>query len=565
MKQGSSLKLNQLHLRIRDITHIMESRRSGFLLVAFILVMQVALITFWASQRSNYYIDELFSFGSAHSYTFDKKDIMYINRSDAWQYEQWVDNRVLKEQLKVTETESLLSRQPTDAIRMLLTRRNYLGILNILMTVFSPGEVSAAPAVVFNLVLFVLAQIVLYRIMKNLTDSNVVSVLAIMMYGFSGMAISTVLYIRFYMLVTLLLLLLIQIHQRMWQVESLLRCELLTLLSMGLIYVAMKDSELVFIVAGALTASYAVGLLLGKQRKKAFLYSITVFPISVLYAVTKTSFVDIVLHPSRYVDGNGAEAWMTYKLLTANKDRIVSLIFKYLGWLSDLLFGSWYALCCFVILVLILLEVKYLGSMGYATTEKHEKGKGFIWVIAAICLVYYVFSLLTAIPAERYFMFYFPMLTILLWKAIHELSRNTACRGEVLVICLALTVFGAVSLQCLRPEIIDFVYLEDRPLIQAVQDSGIDHAIVIYTDERDSNHSTYECLNLMPENAKLYPMKTEKHHIDVSECPDEVLVWIHYDRSPEQYISELLEEGYELEELGGTHASDVYIAKHSAC
>ena len=561
MKQGISIRLKQLHLGIRDAAHIMDSQRAGIFLIACILLIQVAVIAFWASQRSNYYIDELFSFGSAHSYTFDRKDIMYINRSQAWQYEQWVDNCDLKEQLEVTETESLLSQPPIDGIRMLLTRRNYHGILYLLMSFFSPGEVSAAPAVGFNLILFVLTQIVLYKIMKGLTGSTAVSILTIMMYGFSGMAISTVLYIRFYMLVTLLLLLLIRIHQRMWQMESLLRCELYTLLCMVLIYFAMKDSELVFVVGGALVTAYAFGLLIRKQFKKGILYIATVFPASLYYAIAKTSFLDIALHPEKYAQGNGAEAWMTAKLLTVNRDRVVSLIFKFLGWVSDLMFGSWYVLCSFVIIILILLEGRLLGQKGSETKDECNGKKGFVWVIASVCLIYYIFSLLVAIPAERYFMFYFPLLTILLWKMLYELMSGMEYRREVLICGFVLVCVGALALQLIRPEKIDFVYLEDRPLIQAVKDSGIEDVIIIYTDERDSNHSAYECINLMPDTAQLYPVESIDHQIDAGLCPDQVLVWIHYDRNPQTYLTDLLAAGYELEELGSTHASDVYIAR----
>ena len=561
MKKGTGIKLNQMHVHIRDAAHIMEHKRAGMLLIAFILLIQVAVITFWTSQRSNYYIDELFSFGSAHSFTFDKKDIMYVNRSDAWQYEHWVENSVLKGQLEITEAESLLSLQPIEAIRMLLTQRNYHGMLNLLMSVFSPGEVSAAPAVGFNLVLFVLTQVVLYRIMKDLTDSVAISILTIMMYGFSGMAISTVLYVRFYMLVTLLLLLLIRIHQRMWQMEDLLRCELLTLLCMMLIYFAMKDSELVFVIGGALVAVYAIGLLIRKQLKKGVLYLVTVFPVSIFYAITKTSFLDIALHPDNYTQGEGAEAWMTAKLLTLNRGRVVALIFKYLGWISDLLFGSWYVLCSFLIVILILLEVQFLGQKRQKIKNTSKGNKGFIWVIVFVCLIYYVFSLLVAIPAERYFMFYFPLLTILFWKLLHELMSGTDYRGEVLICCFVLVCVGASALQLIRPEKIDFVYLEDRPLSQAVQDSGIEDVVVIYTDELDSTHACYDCINLMPDTSRLYPVRGSTHHIDAEQCPDQVLVWIHYDRSPELYIADLLDMGYELAGLGSTHASDVYIAR----
>ena len=534
------------------------------ILIAGVLILQLALISFWTSQRSNYYIDELFSFGSAHSFTYDKKDIMYINRSAEWQYESWVDNGLLKKQLEVATDESLLSQTPVQGIRMLLTRRNYHGILNLLMSLFSQGKPSMIPAIVLNMILFVFAQLILYIIMKELTGSFAIAGLTIYMYGFSAMAIATVLYIRFYMLVTLLLLLLVRLHQIMWRQKNLIRCELLTLLSMVLIYFAMKDSELVFIIGASLVTAYAAALLVNKHFKKARVYIVTIFPVSLIYAETKTNFIDITLNLEKYTKGDGAEAWMTSKLLTVNKDRVISLVFKYLGWISDLLFGSWYALCCFGFIFMILLEVKLLRKKEPAVKDEDKINNGFIWVIAAVCLLYYIFSLLTAIPAERYFMFYFPMLAVLFWKAFHELSRNISYRGDVLIVCFFLVVFGVASLQFFHPEKIDFVYLEDRSLIQAVKESGIEDAVVIYTDEIDSNHSIYECLNLLPDTAKLYPMKTERHHIDVSNCPDEVLVWIHYDRSPEDYVSDLLDGGYDMEKLGGTHASDVYIARHSS-
>ena len=215
----------------------------------------------------------------------------------------------------------------------------------------------------------------------------------------------------------------------------------LTLLSMALLYLAMKDSEMMFIMGGALAASYAAALLIAGQRKKALLYALTVFPASILFALTKTNFIDIALHPASYVDGSGAEAWMTEKLLSVNRGRLVALFFKYLAWLSDLLFGSWYVLCSFLVLVLILLEVRFLGKKKTAPREKGAAA-GFIWVIAAVCGIYYVFAMLVAIPAERYFMFYTPLLAILLWKLLHELTAGLPTRRALLLGCLVLTGLG---------------------------------------------------------------------------------------------------------------------------
>lgn len=551
--------MKQVQASLATLARTLGTRRARRILLACLLALQLALLLFWAGQRSNYYIDELFSFGSAHSYSFAKKDVMYINRSAQWQYGSWVDNAVLKDQLRVSGQESLLRQPPLTALRLLLTGRNYHGLLNLLQSAFAGGEVSMAPAIGLNLLLFLAAQLLLWRIMRELTGSAPVSLLCLAMVGFSGMMISTVLYIRFYMLVTFLLLALLRLHQIMWRLDSLPRCEGLTLLSMALLYLAMKDSEMMFIMGGALAASYAAALLIAGQRKKALLYALTVFPASILFALTKTNFIDIALHPASYMDGSGAEAWMTEKLLSVNRGRLVALFFKYLAWLSDLLFGSWYVLCSFMVLVLILLEVRFLGKKKTAPREKGAAA-GFIWVIAAVCGIYYVFAMLVAIPAERYFMFYTPLLAILLWKLLHELTAGLPARRALLLGCLVLTGLGAAALQLIRPEKIDFVYREDRPLLQAVSESGLDHAVVIYTsNDKDANHACYECLNLLPDTARLCPIR-EGETVDLSQCPETLLVWLHKDREPERYVAELLEAGYTLSPLGGTHASDVYIA-----
>ena len=559
--------MKEIHERILAAAGILESSRLRGVLLACILAAQVLVILFWAGERSNYYIDELFSFGSAHSYTLEKKEQAYINNLDEWTYEQWVDNRVLKEKLTVTERESLLSQKPFNAAFLLVKGRNYHGILNLLMSVFAPGRVTPWPAEVLNIVLFLLSQLVLFRIMKGLTGSFSVSALAVLMYGFSAMAISTVLYVRFYMLVTFLLLALLRIHQKMWEEESLLRCGLLTFIGMILLYFALKDSELVFIIGGALMGTYALGLIAGKQVKKAILYSISVFPAGLLFALLKTNFIDIILHPAKYAGGDGAEGWMTEKLLTVSSGRIISLTAKYLEWLSDLLFGSWYVMCCFIFLILILLEVRILGKKRWvpgksdARTSPARRTSPFILVIAAVCLIYYIFAVLVTIPAERYFMFYYPMLAILLWTLLHELTRDLKYRKELLLLCFFLTCAGAASLQFFRPEKIDFVYRGDRPAIQAVADSGVRDVIVINTGERHANHSEYECLNLLPAEARLYPVKESRHSINMADCPDEVLVWIRYGLSPELFIPDLPANGYELTPLGRTHASDIYIAR----
>ena len=47
-----------------------------------VITIQIAVICHWAIRKSNYFVDELFSYGYAHSYTFDKKDASSIRLDD---------------------------------------------------------------------------------------------------------------------------------------------------------------------------------------------------------------------------------------------------------------------------------------------------------------------------------------------------------------------------------------------------------------------------------------------------------------------------------------------------
>ncbi len=541
-----------------------SSRLSGKkrrLVLLSILVLQMTVILFWAHQRQNYYVDELYSFGYAQSYLIPTKDFKKIDLSEEWKFEEWIRNQPLKEQLEVTKEESLLCKGPAEILKLLVTRRNYHGLLNIVMSLFSPGEVSMAPGIVMNLVFFMLAQLLLFRIMSEMTGSFSLSAVAVLMYGFSGMAISMAYYIRFYMLVILLVLAATRVHQIIWRTENLLRVELFTFLGTALFYFALKDSELVLIIWGSMAAAFVVGMLLKRQWKKAALYFVTVFLFVFGYVAKKTSLIDILLHPSSYASRGGAAGWTTRNLMAANPERMIQSSVTYFEWLGDLLFGSQAIMLCFFLLLLILAGRRFLYSGKHpAAAGKYQKdgrSAGFVWIIAAVCAVYLVFSLLTALFAERYLSLLFPFFTILFWKAVHELTRSLLHRRRVLTGMLLMVCTGILSFNLFHSDRLLYLYHEDVPLIQAVQNAGIQDVILVSA----GRHSLYECVNLLPDEAMLYPMDLERHEINAGQCPEEMLIWINTATPPDPYVTDLVEDSYEIRKLGSTHTSDVYLAR----
>ena len=540
-----------------------------------IIALQLLLMGFWTTQKSNYYIDEMFSMGYAHTYIHPKEDVVYINHSNIWENEKWIDNTVLKEQLITTKEDALFTLPFQKALRKLFLGRNYMGMLNMVMSAFSPGQMSRYPGILMNFVLFFFTQLLLYRISKEMTGSFGTSVMAVAMYGFSAMAIGLAIYIRFYTWVIFLLTAAIRIHQKMWKSGDLLKCELGTIVSMSLIYLALKNSELVFIIGGALIGFYFLGLLVSRQYKKSLLYFITIVPASLFYAVKKTPFVDMILHPADYLGREGPMGWMTKELLSISSGKLLYFARLYKRWLDEQMTGSKLITFSYLIVLLILLEVKLFGGKaavpdGEKGTEhttkrqnKEKNGSGFGWIILSVELVYLLFCFLTSLPATRYVSFLFPFIPVLLWTALSKLTQGSKNREIVLSGCALLVMLG-FGAGMIHPERIEYIYMGDRPLIASLQERGIADSVVLYTNEEDATHVVYDCVNLMPDNARVYPVQKAHHHMDTDGFPEEALVWVKNGENVHECLTDIETTGYHVTWLGKTHCSDVYVASRTA-
>ncbi len=78
-------------------------------LPVIIIAIQLLLMGYWSIQKTNYYIDEMFSMGYAHTFIHPKEDIVYINFSKDWVNEKWIDNGVLKDQLETTKEDGVFT------------------------------------------------------------------------------------------------------------------------------------------------------------------------------------------------------------------------------------------------------------------------------------------------------------------------------------------------------------------------------------------------------------------------------------------------------------------------
>lgn len=535
------------------------SRKTEKIIFLVILILQVAVICFRVSQKQNYYIDELLSMEYAKSFAYVDRPLQSTGMRDPvyFEYEKWIDNDVLKDTLIVYSEDGLLNLNiPAATFKLITAPYNYFGLLNIVMSVFSPEELSHYPAAALNIIFFIFVQIILYRVLREITGSEAVSLLGVLMYGFSGMAVGLSIFVRFYAYAGLLFFLTIRLHQIMWRKETgLLKCEILTLISFAFIIIAMRNSQLILILAGALIFAYAAGLLIRLEFAKAACYLLTSVPGGLFFVIRKTNLLDVILNPSNYTDAGGAEGRLTTRLLTIDSSRFASFYKQHSGYLSNYLFGSFYVLCGFLVLLAVLMILRLRTRKN--SPAKPNDGEGFRFVILTVDCIYILFSFLTGLPESRYVSFLYPLHTILLWTVLDRLLRNSSYRKAVLRISAGLTCAGIFMGAVLHPEKIQYLYITEKPVIEAVRESGINDVIIYDT----AIQAHYECVSLMPQTARIYSVESDDPQFDTSAFPNELLLWSRKSRNNKALISKLKKDGYEVIKIGATHVSNIYTVK----
>lgn len=180
----------------------------GILILALVLIAQIASLVYVGTQKAGLHIDENYSYILSNSY--DAECIM--NATDLWN--TWLDGDAFKELLSVEEGEqfayiSVYKNNAQDAHPPL-----YYFLLHTLCSFF-PGSFSPWIGIIMNIIITVLTQLVLYKLTHEITGSSLWSAVPVVLYGSMRAFIDTTVFIRMYALMTLFTVLLLWQHYRL--------------------------------------------------------------------------------------------------------------------------------------------------------------------------------------------------------------------------------------------------------------------------------------------------------------------------------------------------------------
>lgn len=585
-----------------------------------IIILQILVIWHMAGLKTNYFIDELYSFGYARNFALVGDTARYITTSSDFRFNEWISNSSLISQITLSEGERFTHTPTFDLIQKFINERNYFGLLNIAESLFGNNVISHVPGVILNLIFFIISEIAMFSLLKKLHVNTQIGYLAIAMFGFSAYIISSVLYIRFYMCVIMLFIMMVNVAYRLWNLSSwkgIIKWQTILLL---IVYFSYKNSELTMIFFGAFMSSFFVALWATKKWKILFSCIISCI-LGVIYVAVSSDYIGMLLNPQNYSNASSVAVGASKNIAASSAVTLSAFMMWVLKLFSTHYLGSYWLLyflaaavtVCLIITsegteqtqvpfswreirretffsaiiwFLLLLVSWKIGhgiyfclavlcfvfvwgarqAMGYSNSVKDWKLSSdttFILVLSWAAIVYTLFEALCKHNIWRYYCFGFVSIAIVTWYLVDRLIRRKVFEQSKnsLIILLSIFVIANIFIT-MRSNNIEYIYREDRKFIDIVKKYS-DYDVVMFLKRNGysvvSREELYDCVHIMPPTASMYMIDMDKYDYTETDYPDKFLLWSHKTRNLTDVTNELAERGFEIKELGSDHCSVAYL------
>ena len=187
-------------------------KHGAHVVLAVIIILQLIYAVFvFVCKKDGFHSDEPWSYGLANSYyrpfVYFEDGILLDNYTGGYEgsdiTQKWIDGSVMKDYVTVNEGQqfsygSVYHNQTLDHHPPL-----YYFILHTVCSFF-PGKFSFWYGFAINLVCMVFIQIFLFRLVNEISKNRIIALLTCLFYGAGLGALSTVIFIRQYCLITML-------------------------------------------------------------------------------------------------------------------------------------------------------------------------------------------------------------------------------------------------------------------------------------------------------------------------------------------------------------------------
>lgn len=495
---------------------IQKNKRLRISIWCIMILLQILVIVFWGNVKEGFFIDELYTLEGAQKsgYEIGLNEEGYKWQTESDFFETWHDSDEFIEHITVHK-EDWIFRLPFKQVIKKILNDPYYSLVNIVSCV-KFGTYSKWYAIGLNIFLFVLVQIILYLFISQITDSQKDAIMVNVLYGFSAGAISTTIFVRFYMLSTLMTVLIGYVFYQLWKNKNNIKKEIIgLLLALITIYFGYKVHQYVLIWSAVVCLIYACCLMACKEWKKLFIYLGTFIVAGIGY-LSRNSIASMLAGEQ----GEAAVENLFHKPIIDTIKDIVSYIATII---EQILGNKYFCIAVFAVAVIYFIFRKR-GQIFKTITEKEKFG---LTVTACVAIYILIIGRICPWVSWRYISNIFPIVVLGVYMITSEVLARCFDERKALLAIGAYFVFSLCF--SYNTNSIRELHLgaKSEALTLATEYSDVDSIYVYDGDEGRLYLSSY----IYAPNTQIY--MTEKNtfkEIDIftsgTEVPSEILVWV---------------------------------------
>lgn len=467
--------------------------------IAFSLLIGslLAVLFYYANLKMGYDTDEIFTFGLSNSYFYELF---------ASQYDKWHPSSDYFDFLTVNSTDkfrfdSVYYNQTQDVHPPL-----YYMIFHALSS-FLPNTFSKWIGIGINIVFYLLICLVIYFLMNHLVKNKWVALLAVAFWGFSIGAISSVMFIRMYTMLTFGTILFLYVTIMLLQNEKVTLKNLLSIYVVSLIGIL---TQYYFLIAAFFTSFLLCIFLMVLKKWKA----ITAYTVTMICSIASAVLIYPAMLKHIFASYRGKEAFSS--VASGSPDNLS----KYMDIINSSFFGGrgGYLLAC-VALLIVAAAVSY--SLRKNTKKSAEEklaaaitgwfGTGILLIVPALLSIL-VIQKISPFQSGRYIYCVFPAIMsgiiYLIYVSAKQLVQNKQFASILIAaVCLTVTYSGFKNGQ------VEYLLTEQKITSNLVKEYKDNDVLLIINN--DAEWRIIESVAELIHYKYIYPYSTNPSDIDL--------------------------------------------------
>lgn len=512
--------------------------------IGLLLLLNILIMLSFGIRKNGYNVDELYTYGLSNSYFDPFIDITENTK---------LSNEYIQDYFTVQENEkfafdSVYSNQSRDVHPPL-----YYFFFHFISSFF-PNEFTKWIGIALNMIFFIVAWLLLYKLSKLIMKNELLSLIPPVLWGVSSGAVSSVVFIRMYVLMTVLVLLTTYLHVKTIKKQVFRRKDLLWILLATFLGVMTHYYFVVF--AFFLSAYYFFYLLFHKRIKYLFGYVISMFSalgLSVLFYPAMLTHIFSGYRGTEAVS-NISNSLDTFTVFFNNFWAYYSILNQSL--FSGLLNYLLIIISCLIIIGVIkkrYLKFKYPEKNNKIIfknniSNKHVQATLIIMIMLIFSVSMYVFIIAQVAPykADRYVFPMFPLVILvfvyIIQKSISVFTTSKLLKTGVFGIFITISLLVTYT-----NNTVNYLY-EDREMDYLRESSYINQeeaAILIYNKDRVSGAQVTNSAQYLYYHPYSYIFNTsvgieQIQQKNLDENP--ILIYFGYAVEDENFADKIIEE-----------------------